>query len=533
MKDYILIKKSTLIKWIVVIAVGVAALGVWHHMRYMDWGFTPPHVETRSYNMLKANGKEILYFRGLDSDSVFLGLTLSNTTIKHAALCPVNDNALHRIVEINRNSLDGTIRRLNKTLGELDYYLGVNGVQDEGYDMVVAHAAKVKADIESAERLKAALDVAADATQLEIKRVATSIRLDSTDMKPYFMGMFGGVWEYGHWIKKSRKGRGVGFDYSGRLVAGIWDADTLVSGVRFDKEGIYSGLTNRYFNAHGHGSFEEYDGDYYEGHWENGLQSGFGFYVDTLKLRVGEWKNGKYRGERMNYTSDRIYGIDISKYQHGKGRKYYPIKWKQLRIVNLGNSSKKRVSGTVDYPVSFLYIKSTEGTTVRNRYYSADYRQARRHGFKCGAYHFFSFRTTGTAQAKYFLRHTYFRKGDLSPVLDVEPTDKQIKTMGGTSVLFARIRQWMSAVERRTGVKPILYVNQRFVNKYLNLAPDIKKNYKVWIARYGEYKPDVKLSYWQLSPDGRVRGITGDVDINVFNGYKAQFDEFLEENCIK
>ena len=46
-------------------------------------------------------------------------------------------------------------------------------------------------------------------------------------------------------------------------------------------------------------------------------------------------------------------------------------------------------------------------------------------------------------------------------------------------------------------------------------------------------KPDVKLTYWQLSSDGRVAGIQGDVDINVFNGYQNQFDSFLEEETIK
>lgn len=532
MKDYILIKKSTLIKWMVVFAVGILAFGVWHYLKYRDRKFVPPRVECRSYNMLRADGRVVLYFRGLASDSALLAPSLGDTT-GHTVSCPSDGPGLNRIVELSRNSLDGRIRRLNNTLAELDYYLGVNGVQDEGYDMVVAHAAKVKAEISETETLKAELDSIPATARLAVENVSVSARLDSTVMKPYFMAMCGGVWEYGHWIRKSREGRGVGFDHSGRLVAGIWDSDTLVSGVVFGGDGVYSGQTNRCFNAHGHGSFTGYDGTYYEGHWENGRQSGFGFSVDTLNLRIGEWKDGKYLGERMNYTSDRIYGIDISKYQHGKGRKYYPIRWNRLRIVHLGSISKKRVSGTVDYPVSFLYIKSTEGTTVRNRYYAADYRQARRHGLKCGAYHFFSIRTTGTAQAKYFLRNTSFRKGDLPPVLDVEPTDRQIMEMGGTGVLFARIRQWMTAVERRTGVKPILYVNQRFVNKYLSLAPDIKRNYKVWIARYGEYKPDVKLSYWQLSPDGRVSGITGDVDINVFNGYREQFDEFLEENCIK
>ena len=72
----------------------------------------------------------------------------------------------------------------------------------------------------------------------------------------------------------------------------------------------------------------------------------------------------------------------------------------------------------------------------------------------------------------------------------------------------------------------MLYISQSFVNKYLPLAPDIRENYQVWIARYGEYKPDVQLVYWQLCPDGRVKGIHGEVDINVFNGYKDEFEKF-------
>lgn len=105
--------------------------------------------------------------------------------------------------------------------------------------------------------------------------------------------------------------------------------------------------------------------------------------------------------------------------------------------------------------------------------------------------------------------------------------------MGGETALFNAIRTWMRIVRQHTGVKPVLYVSQNFVNKYLNAAPDIKKDYNIWIARYGEYKPDIKLIYWQLSPDGRVNGIHGDVDINVFNGYEDSFDSFIKTERIK
>lgn len=380
---------------------------------------------------------------------------------------------------------------------EMDYYLDRHNVEDEGYEMVAAFAAG--------------------------KRHQESIDTLS-------------VYHVGRWKGKKREGTAISRDSLGRIIIGNWSADTLRSGLRFDSAGIYEGS---FINgiADGHGSFISTDGHYFEGHWTQDQREGFGLQLlenDVLTiLKTGLWQQDVFKGERMNYTSERIYGIDISRYQHGKGRKKYPIIWQNLRISHLGSKSKKRISGIVDYPVSFCYIKSTEGVSIRNKYYATDYAAARKHGIQAGAYHFFSTRTSGTAQAKYFIASSLFRKGDLPPVLDIEPSDGDIAKMGGAKALFSNIRAWLQTVEKFCGVKPILYINQRFINKWLPEAPDIKRDYKVWIARYGEYKPDVKLVMWQLSPDGRVKGITGEVDINVFNGYQAQFDEFIEKETIK
>ena len=380
---------------------------------------------------------------------------------------------------------------------ELDYYLDRHNVSDEGYEMVAAFA--------SGQRYR-----------LEIDTIP--------------------VWNVGRWKGKKRQGTAISRDSLGRIIVGNWENDTLTSGIRIDSMGYYEGAFAQ-GKANGHGAYISVDDHYFEGHWENDQRQGFGLSLlqNSLvtMLKVGEWQNDKYRGERMNYTSERIYGIDISRYQHGKGRKKHPILWNQLRISHLGSKSKKQISGTVDYPVQFCFIKSTEGTSIRNKYYAQDYIAARKHGIHTGAYHFFSVKTSGSAQASYFINSTLFRKGDLPPVLDVEPSDKDIARMGGSQALWRNIRAWLQAVEKRCGVKPILYVNQRFINNYLPDAPDVKRDYKVWIARYGEYKPDVKLVVWQLSPDGRVRGITGEVDINVFNGYQQQFYEFIENETIK
>lgn len=275
------------------------------------------------------------------------------------------------------------------------------------------------------------------------------------------------------------------------------------------------------------------DGGYYEGYWKNGKRNGFGFFVSpTDYLQVGTWKNDVFKGERLTYNANRIYGIDISRHQHERGSKKYSIDWSDMRITSLGSQTKKDVEGTVDYPVSFIYIKSTEGCTVLNPYFRSDYTMARKKGLRTGAYHFFSTTSPGYKQAWTFLSKTTIQKGDLAPVLDVEPTDYQVRQMGGAKVLLANVRQWLEVVYKQTGQRPILYIGQTFASKYLSNATDITGNYLVWVARYGEYHPNLKLAIWQLSSDGRVRGIHGNVDINVFSGYKSEYDEFIRKHTI-
>lgn len=379
---------------------------------------------------------------------------------------------------------------------ELNYYLDRHNVKDEGYEMVAAYPQKT-------ERFLAFLPTPASS-----------------------------VINIGQWQGVIRQGTVISRDSLGHIIIGTCAGDSLVSGVRLDSASIYAGHFSG-GKASGHGSSLSEGDRYYEGQWSDDLRHGFGFSIaPNSHVRVGEWQYDRYLGERIHYSSERIYGIDISRYQHGKGRKKYPIYWDRLRITYLGKN-QKHATGTVDYPVSFVFIKSTESTRIKNPFYKTDYLQARRQGIPIGAYHFFSCRTSGEAQARYFLQNTLFRRGDLPPVLDVEPTKGQIASLGGTAGLFRQVRSFLKTVERVTHVRPILYVSQQFVNLYLGDAPDLKRDYQVWIARYGEYKPDVKLAVWQLSPNGRVKGIHGEVDVNVFNGYRTQFEEFIKNETIK
>lgn len=388
--------------------------------------------------------------------------------------------------------------RQQRIQSELEYYLQRHRLTDEGYDVVVRYAEK------------------GDSVMAVYMPKST----------PNLLGMFK---HRSYW----RQGFGPTRDGHGRIYIGIWDHDTLRYGLRIDSAGIYAGEFDHDLLASGHGCYSAHDGAFYEGQWVNDKLDGNGFSVSAKNLQSGTWRAGRFHGERIQHTSDRIYGIDLSRYQHESGRRRHGINWNDLRVTNLGRRINNSIKGETDYPVRFIYIKSTQGTTIRNRYFATDYMAARKHNLPVGAYHFFSTVRNGKEQAQYFLNQTLFKKGDLPPVLDLEPTDKQIQKMGGKEVLLREVRHWIAAVEKRLKVRPILYVNQRFVTTYLHDAPDLLENYLIWIARYGEYKPGVHLVMWQLSADSRVKGIHTDVDVNVFNGYEPQWEEFLKEETIK
>ncbi len=534
MGKYIVIRKKTAkLGCALALCVGIAAMVLWLCLPLLNRRETTDLVETSSRNELFADGKVVAYFCCIADDSTFSALSLHRDSVHVGARIAWQKGLLRKVIGRTKSKLERRLAYLEDVEKDVNYHLGVHNVQDEGFEMVTSCSATLHSMITECRELLDALNAITPQTTVGVRRIATREPIEDITPSSVYVDAFGVTWHYGRWTKALRNGPGVVVTDTGGVVCGQWRGDTIVAGRLVNGEEVYDGQLDGNFLPSGHGRFITADGRYYEGGWREGKRSGYGIAVEKRQFRAGQWSADKFLGEKMDYTSERIYGIDISHYQHKKGRKSFPIQWDRLRIKSLGSISRKTVHGAVDYPVSFVYIKSTEGTTIRNPYFKADHAQARRHNVRVGAYHFFSVRSGAAMQADHFLRNTTFSSGDLPPVLDVEPTDKQIAQMGGTKALFAAVRTWMSAVRRRVGVRPVLYVSQRFVNKYLPLAPDLTRDYKIWIARYGEYKPGVRLVYWQLCPDGGVNGIRGEVDINVFNGYQDKFNEFIANETIR
>lgn len=199
-----------------------------------------------------------------------------------------------------------------------------------------------------------------------------------------------------------------------------------------------------------------------------------------------------------------IHGIDVSRYQH-------IIAWEEVK--------KMRVK---EIQLGFSFVKATEGIGNTDQHFRRNWKKTKEAGIIRGAYHFFIASKDGKMQAENFIDKVELESGDLPPVLDVEQ-------LNGTSasVLKKEIKKWLVTAENYYGVKPIIYTNVDFYNRYLGSDFD---RYPLWVAHY--YQPQQpRISrgwvFWQHSDQGRVNGIVSKVDFNVFEGDSMDFRNLL------
>ncbi|MET4140374.1 glycoside hydrolase family 25 protein [Pedobacter sp. UYP1] len=200
-----------------------------------------------------------------------------------------------------------------------------------------------------------------------------------------------------------------------------------------------------------------------------------------------------------------IHGIDVSSYQ-GK------IDWTKVKAMK-----------DDDVSIKFAFIKATEGVSSVDPYFQRNWREAPKAGIICGAYHYFIPKKSGLWQARFFLQTVKYESGDLPPVIDIE-------TLSGVSPEKMRVelKDFITHVERKTGVKPIIYSGLVFYKDYLKGHFD---GYPLWIAHY--YKAELKAgantkwSFWQHSDKARITGINHVVDFNAFRGDSVSFQQLL------
>ena len=125
----------------------------------------------------------------------------------------------------------------------------------------------------------------------------------------------------------------------------------------------------------------------------------------------------------------------------------------------------------------------------------------------------------------------------LPPVLDMEwnpfsPTCAHRRPEA--RVVQDEMRRWLRIVEAHYGQRPIIYTTPRFY-KENKLAQF--KGYEYWLRTTAktprEAYPGQSWRFWQYSMTGLIDGIAGEVDLNLFNGNRAQWDAWLAARAHK
>jgi lysozyme len=169
---------------------------------------------------------------------------------------------------------------------------------------------------------------------------------------------------------------------------------------------------------------------------------------------------------------------------------------------------------------TFAFAKATEGLTYTDPNFATNWRNMQAAGLIRGAYHFCHPGSDPIAQANFFYNTVQPVSGDLQMTGDIEVTD-------GQSV--AQIQSWGLAfahqIQNLTGRPGIIYTYYYFWVDNCG-DPDHNLNCPLWIATYGPYPlvPQAwsTWSFWQYTDTGSVPGISGNVDLDYFNGSITQ-----------
>jgi lysozyme len=205
-----------------------------------------------------------------------------------------------------------------------------------------------------------------------------------------------------------------------------------------------------------------------------------------------------------------VHGTDVSKYQPS-------VAWHDAKA-----------SG-----ISFAFVKATEGGDRVDDKFAEHWRNAKAAGVPRGAYHFYYFCRTAEDQARWFIRHVPRDRSALPPVLDMEwnPQSPTCKLRPDAATVQSEMKTWLTMVERHYGKKPIIYTSIDFFedNKLSTF-----RGYPYWLRSVAGHPDDRydghPFTFWQYTGTGKVPGVPGNADVNVFNGSHAAWKKWLKAN---
>ena len=218
--------------------------------------------------------------------------------------------------------------------------------------------------------------------------------------------------------------------------------------------------------------------------------TGFWFYhaIKNRAIFINEWF----------ITDDAVRGVDISNHQA------------HVDMQKLATQG-----------VRFVYMKATEGSTYVDDYFSTNWANAKAAGLARGAYHFFSFDSTGAEQAQAFIMAVgESLSGDLIPAIDVELHGKYETAPPRKDLVVQELRAMSDALETQYGVKPMIYAQRDLYDLYLKGSFDDNPRWVRSIYFPASWDNGDSWLIWQYKDRGELQGYVGGekyIDLDVLN----------------
>jgi len=208
-----------------------------------------------------------------------------------------------------------------------------------------------------------------------------------------------------------------------------------------------------------------------------------------------------YEGDYLTcLAGESVLGIDVSSYQ-GK------INWQKVK----------------DAGVEFVMIRvagrgyGSAGVLYSDDLAQKNYEGARQAGLKVGAYFFSQALTTDEAieEADYILQLTADWELDMPIVFDWECEGENYRTYGLDPRTLTDCTQAFCRRIEEAGHSAMIYFNPNAHNKQFYIEE--LTGYGFWLAMYSDQMTyPYHIDMWQYTKTGRVPGIDGDVDINLY-----------------
>lgn len=217
----------------------------------------------------------------------------------------------------------------------------------------------------------------------------------------------------------------------------------------------------------------------------------------------------------INRPSEEDYpvrGVDVSYYQG-------QIDWEILAQEN----------------IDFAFIKATEGSSHVDTKFEENWKESGGTDLKRGAYHFFSFESSGKAQAEHFISIVPKEAGMLPPVVDIEFYGNRFHDKPDVQKTREQLQDLLDTLENYYGVRPVIYATESSYSTYIRGNFD---EYPLWI-RNVYLSPNLGMpgrwTFWQYDSEASLQGYSGEeehIDLNVFYGSEEEWDKFLEDNTV-